>query len=131
MVLSEDYFWALQFLTNVFQLVEGFQPIQLCCWVCLGIVAAWQVTTMTKLALVAVVWVGGGGTFHGCVTDPRLMMIPKGIYFGLWGDLWELMIPKRICFEDSSNNTTSLLTWLVSLKHIVCLLIHVSNVWML
>jgi hypothetical protein len=26
---------------------------------------------------------GGGGTFHGCVTDPRLMMIPKGIYFGL------------------------------------------------
>jgi hypothetical protein len=41
------------------------------------------VTTMTKLALVAEVWVGGGGTFHGCVTDPRLMMIPKGIYFGL------------------------------------------------
>jgi len=63
----------------------------------LGTVTAWQVTTMTKLALVAEVWVGGG-TFHGCVTDPRLMMIPKGIYFGLWGDLWELMIPKRICF---------------------------------
>ncbi len=27
--------------------------------------------------------VGGGGTFHGCVIDPRLMMIPKEIYFGL------------------------------------------------
>ncbi len=40
-------------------------------------------TTMTKLALVAKVWVGGGGTFHGCVINPRLMMIPKGIYFGL------------------------------------------------
>jgi hypothetical protein len=88
------------------------------------------VTTMTKLALVVMVWVGGGGTFHGCVTDPRLMMIPKGIYFGLWGDLWELMIPKRICFENSNNNTTSLSTWLVSLKHIVYLLIHVNNVWM-
>jgi len=63
----------------------------------LGTVATWQMTTMIKLALVVEVWVGGG-TFHGCVTDPRLMMIPKGIYFGLWGDLWELMIPKRICF---------------------------------
>jgi hypothetical protein len=86
------------------------------------------VTTMTELALVTEVWVGGGGTFHGCVTDPRLMMIPQG--FGLWGDLWELMIPKRICFEDSGNNTTSLSVWLISLKHIVCPLIHVSNVWM-
>jgi hypothetical protein len=64
----------------------------------LRIVAAWQVTTMTKLALVAKIWVGGRGTFHGCVTNLRLMMIPKGIYFGLWRDLWELMIPKRIYF---------------------------------
>ncbi len=40
-------------------------------------------TTMTKLALVVKVWVGGGRMFHGCVIDPRLMMIPKGIYFGL------------------------------------------------
>jgi hypothetical protein len=36
---------------------------------------------MTKLALVTEVWVGGGGTFHGCVTDPRLMMIPQGNLF--------------------------------------------------
>ncbi len=61
-------------------------------------VATWQVTTMTKLILVAEVRVGGGGTFHGCVTYPKLMMIPKGIYLGLWGSLWELMIPKIICF---------------------------------
>ncbi len=39
-------------------------------------------TTMTKLALVAEVWVGGGGTFHGCVTDLRLMMIPKESILG-------------------------------------------------
>jgi len=64
----------------------------------LGTVAAWQVTTMTKLVLVVEVWVGGRGTFHGCVTNPKLMMIPKGIYFGLWRDLWELMIPKIIYF---------------------------------
>jgi hypothetical protein len=36
--------------------------------------------------------------FHGCVTDPRLLMIPKRICIGLLGDLWELMFPKRICF---------------------------------
>jgi len=41
------------------------------------------VTTTTELALVVEVWVGGGGMFHGCVTDPGLMMIPEGIYFGL------------------------------------------------
>jgi hypothetical protein len=27
-------------------------------------------------------------------------MIPKGIYFGLWGDLWELMIPKGIFYYE-------------------------------
>ncbi len=64
----------------------------------LRIVVVWQVTTLTMLALVADVWVGGGGMFHGCFTNPRLMMIFKGIYFGLWKDLWELMIPKRIWF---------------------------------
>jgi hypothetical protein len=47
----------------------------------------WQVTTTTKLTLVVEVWVGGRGMFHGCVIDPKLMMIPKGIYFGLWGDV--------------------------------------------
>jgi hypothetical protein len=97
----------------------------------LQIVATWQVTTMTKLALVAMVWVGGGGTFHGCVTDPRLMRSPRESILGceeICGSWWS---PKEFCFEDSSNNTTSLSTWLVSLKHIVYLLIHVNNVWML
>jgi hypothetical protein len=39
-------------------------------------------TTFTKWALVAKVWVGGG-MFHGCFTYPKLMMIFEGIYFGL------------------------------------------------
>jgi hypothetical protein len=124
-------FLSLVIFDKCFSIGQGISSHSTMLLSLLGTVVAWQVTTMTKLALVVEVWVGGGGTFHGCVTYPRLMMIPKGIYFGLWGDLWELMIPKRICFEDSNNNTTSLSTWLICLKHIVCLLIHVSNVWML